>query len=90
MWEGENILTILSDYRRGLDWLLDLLINYTHRIRNYTLRITDTHRLVSYSITVSTSRFLAADFNTETVTVSLTNTPQMSHTKSSLHCQTFN
>jgi hypothetical protein len=37
----------MSDYRRGLDWWLDLLTTYTLTTREYTLKITDTHRLVS-------------------------------------------
>jgi hypothetical protein len=42
------------------------------------------------SVAVSTSRFLATDFNTQCVTVSLNYTLQISHLKSSLHSQTFN
>jgi hypothetical protein len=38
----------MCDYRRGMDWILELLtILYT--TRNYTLQFTDTHRLV-YSV----------------------------------------
>jgi hypothetical protein len=42
------------------------------------------------SIIVSTSRFLATDFNTGTVKVSLNYTLQISHIKSSLHSRTLN
>jgi hypothetical protein len=42
--------------------------------------------LCPQSITVSTSRFLATDFNKGTITLSL----QISHIKSSLHSPTFN
>jgi hypothetical protein len=42
------------------------------------------------SVTVSTSRFLATDFNTGTITVSLNYTLHISHIKSSLHSRTFN
>jgi hypothetical protein len=45
------------------------------------------HTLVS--ITVSTSRFLATDFNTGTITVLLNYTLQVLHIQSSLHSQTF-
>jgi hypothetical protein len=37
----------MRDYRRGLDWLLDLLPIYTLKTCDYTLQITGTHRLVS-------------------------------------------
>jgi hypothetical protein len=37
----------MSDYRRGLDWWLDLLTTYTLTARNNTLQITDTHRVLS-------------------------------------------
>jgi hypothetical protein len=46
-WPGENTATILSDYRRGFDWCVDLLPTYTLTTRVYALQITDTHRLVS-------------------------------------------
>jgi hypothetical protein len=42
------------------------------------------------SITVSTSRFLATDFNTRIIIVSLNYTLQISHIKSSSHSRTFN
>jgi hypothetical protein len=41
------------------------------------------------SITVSTSRFMATDFNTVTITVSVNYTLQILHIKSSLHSRTF-
>jgi hypothetical protein len=37
----------MSDYRRGLDWCFDLLTAYALTNREYTLQITDKHRLVS-------------------------------------------
>jgi hypothetical protein len=37
----------VCDYRWGLDWWLNLLTTYTLTIRDYTLQITDTHRLVA-------------------------------------------
>jgi hypothetical protein len=42
-----NIVTYMSDYRRGLEWWLDLLHTYTLTTHDYTLHIIDTHRLVS-------------------------------------------
>jgi hypothetical protein len=42
-----NMVTCMSDYRRGLDWWLDLLTTYALTTRDYTLQITDTHRLAS-------------------------------------------
>jgi hypothetical protein len=44
-----NIVTWLSDYRRGLDWQSDLLDTLTHNSQ-----ITVTHRLV-FSVTVFTA-----------------------------------
>jgi hypothetical protein len=44
-----NIVTCKSDYRRSLDWWLDLLTTYTLMSCGYTLQITDTHRLL-YSV----------------------------------------
>jgi hypothetical protein len=55
----------MSDYRQGLDGWLDLLNTYAPTTHNYTLCITDTHRLVFSVLTVSTSRFLAADLSQE-------------------------
>jgi hypothetical protein len=78
-------VTCKSDYRRVLDWWFDLLTTYTLTTRDYTLQITDTHR---QSITVSTSRFLATNFNTGTVTASLNYTLEISRIKSSLHSWT--
>jgi hypothetical protein len=37
----------MCGYRRGLEWWIDLMTNYTLTTRDYTLQITDTHRLVS-------------------------------------------
>jgi hypothetical protein len=42
-----RIVICKGDYRRGLDWCLDLLTTYTLRTRDYTLQITDTQRIVS-------------------------------------------
>jgi hypothetical protein len=42
-----NIVTCMSDYRRGLDWWLDLLTTYTLTTHDYALHTTDPHRLVS-------------------------------------------
>jgi hypothetical protein len=54
------------------------MTTYTRTTRDYTLQFTD--RLVCrQSIPVSTSRFLATDFNTGTITVSLNYTLQISH-----------
>jgi hypothetical protein len=72
-----HIVTILSDYRRGWDWWLDLLPSYTLTTRDYI-----------WEITFSTSRFPTTNFNTETIIVSLNYTLQMSHIKSSLHSRT--
>jgi hypothetical protein len=41
-----TVMILWNDYRRGLDWWLDLLTNYTLTTRDYTLQIADTHRLV--------------------------------------------
>jgi hypothetical protein len=40
--EEYNIVTCMSDYRRGLVWRLDLLTIYTLTTREYTSQITDT------------------------------------------------
>jgi hypothetical protein len=65
-----------------------------HSARNYnntalslisTLYNSPLRPLVSSSITVSTSRFLATDFNTGTITVSLNHTLQIS-----LYYSTYN
>jgi hypothetical protein len=37
----------MGDYRRGVDWWLDLLTIYSLMTSDYTLQITDTQRLVS-------------------------------------------
>jgi hypothetical protein len=74
-----NTVTYRGGGRRGLDWWLGLLTTYTLTTRDYTLHITDTQR--PQSITVSTSRFLATDFNTGTIKVS--------HMKSSFHSRTL-
>jgi hypothetical protein len=37
-----DIVSCKSDYRRGLDWWLDLLTTYTLTTHNYILQITDT------------------------------------------------
>jgi hypothetical protein len=68
----------MCDYRRGLDWRLDLLLTYTLTARDHTVQITDTQTSV-LSLLVCSSRFLATDFNIEIVTVSLNNTLQTSH-----------
>jgi hypothetical protein len=58
---GENILSrSMRDYRRGLYWWPYLLTTYTLTTHDYNLQITDSHGLVTS--TVSTSRFLATDF----------------------------
>jgi hypothetical protein len=72
----------MCDDRRGLDWWMDLLTTYTLTTRNYTLQITDTHRLV---FSVSNSRFLAKDFETGIIiTVSQNYIRQISHIKAFL------
>jgi hypothetical protein len=87
--EIEYTVMCMSDYRRGLEWWLDLLTTYTLTTRDYTLQITDNTDYFPQSITVSTSRFLATDFNTVTITVSLKYTLQISHIKSSPHSLTL-
>jgi hypothetical protein len=48
MYAGMYVLSrSMSDYRRGLDWRLDLLNTYTLMTHDYNLQITDTHILVS-------------------------------------------
>jgi hypothetical protein len=90
---------------QGMD-LLDLLAPYTYYSELqavtalpltdlHTLQFTVTHTLVPQSVTVSTIHFLAKDFNTGTVTVSLSYVLQISlygtaHINTSFHCQTFN
>jgi hypothetical protein len=37
----------MCDYRQNLDWIIDLITTYTLTTRDYTLPITDTHRLES-------------------------------------------
>jgi hypothetical protein len=62
-----------------------------HSLLVTTLYRSLTHRdYCPHSITVSSSPFLATDFNTGTVTLSLNYTLQMSHIKSSLYSRTFN
>jgi hypothetical protein len=58
-----NTVKCMSDYRRGLDWCLDLLTTYTLTTRDYTLQITDTHRLVFSVITISTIHCLVTASN---------------------------
>jgi hypothetical protein len=41
-----DIVTCMGDYRWGLDWWLDLLTIYTLATRDYTLQVTDSHRLL--------------------------------------------
>jgi hypothetical protein len=60
-----------------------------HTIRDYALQITDTHRLVSSVYYILHTRFLATDFNTGTITVSLNYTLHISHMKCSLHSRTL-
>jgi hypothetical protein len=63
------------------------MTTYTRTTRDYTLQFTD--RLVCpQSIPVSTTRFLATDFNTGTIIVSLNYTLQISHIRS-LHRRTL-
>jgi hypothetical protein len=84
------IVTYMSVYRRSLDMWRDLLTTYTLTTHDYTLQITDTHRLAYSVYYISTSHFLATYLNTETVTVPLNCTLQISHINSSLHSRTFN
>jgi hypothetical protein len=65
------------DYRRGLDWWL-----YTHDSWLHFTGHWHTQTSV-LSLLVSTSRFLATDFNTGTITVSPNYTLQISHRPSS-------
>jgi hypothetical protein len=55
---------------------------------NYTLQITDTN-LCLQPVTVSASRFLAVDFNTGTIKVSLNYAIQIPHIKSSFRSRTL-
>jgi hypothetical protein len=48
----------MSDYRRGLDWSLDLLHTYTPTIRDYNLQITDTQSLLQSPLAVFGQRIL--------------------------------
>jgi hypothetical protein len=68
------------------EWIYWPLIRTTH---NYTLQITVTHGLVSQSITVSTSHFLATVFNTGTITVLLNYTLRISHIQFSFCSRTL-
>jgi hypothetical protein len=44
---NDSIVTCINDYRRELDWWLDLLTIYELTTRDYILHITDTNRVVS-------------------------------------------
>jgi hypothetical protein len=82
----KNIVQCSGDYCSSLDWRFKLLTTHTFTTHDYNLQITDTHGTVSsVYITVSTSCFLATDFNNRTITVSLNYTLQASHMESSLH-----
>jgi hypothetical protein len=56
-----NIVMCMSDYRRGLDWWLDLFTAYTTRY--YTSKITILFTRSSQSVTVFNSRYLVAASN---------------------------
>jgi hypothetical protein len=45
--QKKYIVTIMSDYRRGLGCWMDLLTTYTFATLDYTLQITDTYKLMS-------------------------------------------
>jgi hypothetical protein len=81
------VVGVTIDGVRNGDSIFDHI--YTRLIK-YNLQITDTDTYYCpQSITVSTSRFLAKDFNTGTFTVSLNYTLQISHMKSSLNSRTI-
>jgi hypothetical protein len=66
-------------------WFIDQLYTYES-----WLHFTDHwHTQTSVLITVSSVLFLATDFNTGSVTVSLNYTLQISHTNSSIHSRTL-
>jgi hypothetical protein len=65
-----DIVTCMRDCKCGLDWWIDLLT---------ICEPTHTHTSVLKSITVSSRLFLATDFNTGTVAVSLNYTLQIWH-----------
>jgi hypothetical protein len=68
----------MSEYRRGLDWRFYFLTIYTLMTRDFALLITDTHRdYCRQSNKIFICRFLATDFNTGTMTVSLNYTLQI-------------
>jgi hypothetical protein len=88
-WFGKCIVMCMGDYRRGIGLVTQFIDHlYTH---DSWLHFTDhwhtDHR--HRSITSSTSRFLATDFNTGTITFPLNYTLQTSHIKSSLHSRTL-
>jgi hypothetical protein len=59
-----NIVTCMSDYRRGLDWRLDLLNTYTLTTHDYTLQVIDTQQVkveVTLRLTVSQSVSLGVE-----------------------------
>jgi hypothetical protein len=103
-WECKNAVgtTILSHVEVTidgiLDWWIDLLTTYA---RHLELQVITALSLIStlykslahansfQSVTVSTSHFLAVDFNTGTATVSLNYALQLSHMKSSFHSRTL-
>jgi hypothetical protein len=47
LFNQRNTVKCMSDYRRGLDSWLDLLITYTITTHDYNLQITDTHLVSS-------------------------------------------
>jgi hypothetical protein len=84
----------MGDCGRGLGWVFDLLTAYrSHykQIQHYryfhAVQFTLTHPSV-LSLLVSTSRFLATDFNTGSIAFSLNYTLQISHIEPSLHSLT--
>jgi hypothetical protein len=87
-WEYKNAVetTILSHVGVTIDGVLD---RWMDLLTTYTCHSELACANSSQSITVSTSHFLALDFNTGTITVSLNYILQTSHVKSSFHSHTL-
>jgi hypothetical protein len=90
-------VTCRGDYRRCLDWLLDLFTTCRSSLQ-ITIALSPfphftVHCYTHYcplSVTASTIRFLTTDFNTGTIKLSPNYTFQISHKNVSLHSPTAN